>query len=120
MYQMLAVEIGSRESAGVSSGIAATLLQMGNFAMAPLFGYMADVTGSYTKSWGLLMLSQLLGIVLLGWLRTAPDDTHTRGRVPAGYGSGLESSFQLLMHAFLPACSGSSPPIWSIHCSKHA
>jgi MFS transporter, ACS family, hexuronate transporter len=79
LYQTLAVEISSRESAGVSSGITVTLLQMGNFAMAPLFGYMADVTGSYTKSWGLLMLSQLLGIVLLGRMRTAPVTPQMQG-----------------------------------------
>jgi hypothetical protein len=37
-----------------------------------LFGFIVDLTGSYTQSWGLLMVSQLLGIVLLGWVRTAP------------------------------------------------
>jgi WD40 repeat protein/type II secretory pathway predicted ATPase ExeA/nitrate/nitrite transporter NarK len=71
LYQTLSVEISSQVFAGVSAGIATTLLYLGNFTIAPLFGYMVDVTGSYTTSWRLLMLLQLLGIVLLSWVRTA-------------------------------------------------
>ena len=78
LYQTLSVEISSQGRAGVSSGIATTLLHLGNFTVAPLFGYMVDVTGSYTTSWGLLMLLQLLGIVLLSWVRTAPMTPQVR------------------------------------------
>jgi WD40 repeat protein/nitrate/nitrite transporter NarK len=73
LYQTLSVELSGQERAGVSSGITTTLLHLGNFALVPAFGYMVDVTGSYTRSWGLLMLAQLCGIVLLGWVRIAPE-----------------------------------------------
>jgi type II secretory pathway predicted ATPase ExeA/nitrate/nitrite transporter NarK len=72
LYQSVAVELSSPERAGVSAGIATTLLHLGTFAIAPVFGYLVDVTGSYTTAWGLLLLAQLLGIVLLGWVRPAP------------------------------------------------
>ena len=72
LYQTLSVELSGQEFAGVSSGIATTFLHLGNFAIVPLFGYMVDVTGSYTSSWGLLMLSQLFGIMLLGGVQPAP------------------------------------------------
>src|SRR5215510_8170231 len=92
LYQTLSVEISSQELAGVSSGITTTLLLLGNFAIAPLFGYIVDVTGSYTTSWGLLLLWQLLGIMLLSWVRTAP----VTPQVMAGYSGhrGMRVVFQ--------------------------
>jgi len=101
LYQTLSVELSSQELAGVSSGIATTLLHLGNFAIAPLFGYLVDVTGSYTMSWGLLMLAQLLGIVLLSWVRTAPVPPQVRTaygatRAHPRWGWGVTAAASLL------------------------
>jgi MFS family permease len=71
VYQTLAVELAGRESAGLGSGIAATFVQVGSTVTSPLFGYLADVTGSYTVSWSMLVLWLLLGIGLLGPVRPA-------------------------------------------------
>jgi fucose permease len=68
----LVAELSGRQSAGVGVGISMTLVNAGNIIMPPLFGYSADVTGSYMLSWGLLILWLLLGIALLGLVRTPP------------------------------------------------
>jgi sugar phosphate permease len=73
MYQTLVVEVASQTSTGVGVGISVTLLYLGSTATAPVFGYVADTTGSYTASWGVLMLGCLLGIGLLSWVKTSPD-----------------------------------------------
>jgi sugar phosphate permease len=78
MYQTLVVEVASQTSTGVGVGISVTLLYLGSTATAPVFGYVADTTGSYTASWGVLMLGCLLGIGLLSWVQTSPD--HRRRR----------------------------------------
>ena len=70
LHQTMAAELAGRAAAGVGSGIAMTFLQIGSTVTPPLFGYMADITGSYTMSWGLLVLWLLLGVVLLGWVET--------------------------------------------------
>jgi MFS family permease len=71
-YQTLATELAGRAFAGVGAGIAATFVHVGSTVMPPVFGYLADVTGAFTVSWGVLVLWLLLGIGLLGWVRTAP------------------------------------------------
>jgi MFS transporter, ACS family, hexuronate transporter len=71
LHQTMAAELAGRESAGVGSGITMTFLQIGSTVTPPLFGYTADITGSYTGSWGMLVLWLLLGIGLLSWVQTA-------------------------------------------------
>jgi MFS transporter, ACS family, hexuronate transporter len=66
VYQTLAGELAGQESAGLGTGIATTFFQVGSMVSPPLFGYLADVTGTYTVSWGMLVLCLLLGIGLLG------------------------------------------------------
>ena len=66
VYQTLAVELAGQESAGLGTGIATTFIQVGSTVSPPLFGYCVDVTGTYTVSWGMLVLCLLLGIGLLG------------------------------------------------------
>jgi MFS transporter, ACS family, hexuronate transporter len=75
VHMTLVAELSGRESAGVGVGISMTLVNAGNIIMPPLFGYAADVTGSYTLSWGLLILWLALGLALLACVRapgTAP------------------------------------------------
>jgi MFS family permease len=72
VHMTLVAELSGRQSAGVGVGISMTLVNAGNIIMPPLFGYSADVTGSYMLSWGLLILWLLLGIALLGLVRTPP------------------------------------------------
>jgi MFS family permease len=71
IYQTLAAELAGRDSAGLGSGVATACLLSGSTVTPPMFGYLADVTGAYTVSWGLLVLWLLLGIGLLGWIRPA-------------------------------------------------
>jgi MFS family permease len=70
VHMTLMAELSGRESAGIRVGISMTLVNAGNILMPPLFGYTADVTGSYMLSWGFLILWLLLGIALLGFVRT--------------------------------------------------
>ena len=72
MYQTLAVEVAGQGAAGVGIGITVSLMYASTTATAPLFGYVADMTGSYTLSWGLLILWLLLGIGCLAVMRIAP------------------------------------------------
>jgi MFS family permease len=74
-YLTLAAELVGR-AAGLGVGLATTCLYVGSTFTMPLFGRLADVTGSYTLSWGLLILWLLLGIGLLG------------GRRPVAAGAG--------------------------------
>jgi MFS family permease len=67
-YLTLASELSGR-AAGMGVGLATTCLYAGSTVTMPLFGRLADVTGSYALSWGLLILWLLVGIGLLGGRR---------------------------------------------------
>jgi hypothetical protein len=61
------------------------LFEVGSTVTPLLFGYLADVTGAYTASWGLLVLGLLLGVGLLGWVQAASPTAEERaepGLVP--------------------------------------
>ena len=65
MNLVLASEFAGKQNAGLAVGYAATISLIGNLAGPPLFGWMADASGSYTLSWWLLTASALVAIVLL-------------------------------------------------------
>jgi len=65
MNLVLASEFAGKENAGLAVGYAATISLIGNLAGPPLFGWMADLTGSYSMSWWLLTVSAVFAIVLL-------------------------------------------------------
>jgi MFS family permease len=67
-YLTLASELSGR-AVGMGVGWATTCLYAGSTFTMPLFGRLADVTGSYALSWGLLILWLLVGIGLLGGMR---------------------------------------------------
>jgi hypothetical protein len=52
LYLTLAAERAGQAAAGVGLGIASTWFQVGSTVTPLLFGYLADVTGAYTASWG--------------------------------------------------------------------
>jgi predicted MFS family arabinose efflux permease len=64
IYITLASELSGR-AAGVGVGLATTFMYLGSSLTLPLFGRLADVTGSYAPSWGVLILWLLVG---MGWL----------------------------------------------------
>ena len=65
MNLVLASEFAGKQNAGLAVGYAATISLIGNLAGPPLFGWMADASGSYTLSWWLLTASALVAIVML-------------------------------------------------------
>lgn len=72
LYQTLATELAGRDAQGLGAGLATALGQLGSTVTSPLFGALADATGSYTASWGLLMLWLLGAMGLLRPDRRAP------------------------------------------------
>jgi nitrate/nitrite transporter NarK len=73
LYATLATELAGGRATGLGSGIASACFQAGSTVTPVLFGYLADTTGSYTGSWGMLVLWLLLGIGLLHWVETVPS-----------------------------------------------
>jgi nitrate/nitrite transporter NarK len=73
LYATLATELAGGRATGLGSGIASAFFQAGSTVTPVLFGSIADTTGSYTGSWGMLVLWLLLGIGLLHWVETAPS-----------------------------------------------
>jgi MFS family permease len=65
MNLVLASEFAGKENAGLAVGYAATISLIGNLAGPPLFGWMADLTGSYSMSWWFLTASAAFAIALL-------------------------------------------------------
>jgi len=61
----LASKFAGKQNAGLAVGYATTISLIGNLAGPPLFGRVADASGSYTLSWWLLTASALVAIVLL-------------------------------------------------------
>jgi predicted MFS family arabinose efflux permease len=72
VHMTLMAELAGREAAGVGVGISMTLVNAGNIVMPPLFGYAADVTGSYSLSWALLIVWLGLGLLLLALVHPTP------------------------------------------------
>jgi MFS family permease len=69
MNLVLASEFAGRENAGLAVGYAATISLIGNLAGPPLFGWMADISGSYSMSWWLMTVSAIVAVVLLFFIQ---------------------------------------------------
>jgi sugar phosphate permease len=65
MNLVLASEFAGRENAGLAVGYAAMISLVGNLLGPPIFGWMADVTGSYSVGWWFLTASALVSVALL-------------------------------------------------------
>lgn len=69
VYLTLGAELVDPGAVGLVSGLLSASMHVGNLVTAPLFGYVVDVTGSYTYAWGLLGLWWLLGLGTLAPVR---------------------------------------------------
>jgi MFS family permease len=65
MNLVLASEFAGKENAGLAVGYAASISLIGNLVGPPIFGWMADATGSYSLGWWFLTASALVSIILL-------------------------------------------------------
>jgi MFS family permease len=63
-YALIA-EIAGRAKTGAALGIVITFNSVGTIIGTPLFGYIVDVTGSYSTAWEALAAAILVGIVAL-------------------------------------------------------
>ncbi len=69
MNLVLASEFAGKENAGLAVGYAATISLVGNLLGPPLFGWMADMSGSYSMSWWLMTASAVAAVILLFFIQ---------------------------------------------------
>ncbi len=67
----LVIEIVGAESAGSAISLVQGLSMPATLLAPPLFGLLADVTGSYRVSWLVLTLISLIGLITLRWVSEA-------------------------------------------------
>jgi ACS family hexuronate transporter-like MFS transporter len=58
-------EIAGKAQTGAALGMVITINSIGTIIGTPLFGYIVDVTGSYSRAWQALAVAILVGIVAL-------------------------------------------------------
>ena len=63
-YALIA-EIAGRANTGAALGVVITFNSVGTIIGTPLFGYLVDVTGSYSTAWQALAAAILVGILAL-------------------------------------------------------
>ena len=69
VYTTLIAELAGPALTGTAVGFSSMIIGVANFGVTPLFGLMADRTGSYDAGWWMLVGIAGMGIVLLGVLR---------------------------------------------------
>ena len=67
-YTMVA-ELAGKDNAATACGAAGMILVMGNVLGVPVFGYLSDLTGSWTWSWIYLVVVGLIGTGALFFVR---------------------------------------------------
>ena len=65
-------EIAGKAQTGAALGMVITINSIGTIFGTPLFGYIVDVTGSYSTAWQALAVAILLGIVALSLFLKEP------------------------------------------------
>jgi MFS transporter, ACS family, hexuronate transporter len=65
VYTLLMPELAGRDQAAGAVGLGYTILQVGTFAGAPLFGLIVDLSGDYRWAWRALALAAAVGTALL-------------------------------------------------------
>jgi sugar phosphate permease len=65
MNLILTSEFAGKENAGLAVGYSAMISLTGNLVGPPIFGWMVDVTGTYSLGWWFLTASALVSIILL-------------------------------------------------------
>jgi cyanate permease len=66
-------ELGGKARAGTALGTMVTVNAAAATLGPPLFGYLADRTGSYSTSWLALAATLFLGVMLLSLFLKEPD-----------------------------------------------
>ena len=66
---VFAAELVGPDLTGTAMGFLVTTAQLGNFAVAPLFGLVVDRSGSYALAWWSMAGFAVVGILFLGLLR---------------------------------------------------
>ena len=72
----LVIEIVGAESAGTAISLVQGLSMPATLLAPPLFGLLADVTGSYRISWLVLTIIGMIGLVTLRWVTEEEASTH--------------------------------------------
>jgi len=64
LYLALAAEISGNKYSATGVGLSMTVMQLGNVAGPPLFGFLVDVTGSYQAGWFFLATLSVAGTLM--------------------------------------------------------
>jgi len=74
MNLILVSESTRRENAGLAMGFSLMILLIGNIAGPPIFGYIVDVTGSYSPAWWFLTACSVAAVALMSLVRERKQD----------------------------------------------
>jgi len=67
IYIIMAAEIGGREYAGFSTGTCLAISIIGCIAGPPLFGWLVDITNSYTAAWLAMAACAAIAVLLIAF-----------------------------------------------------
>jgi MFS family permease len=74
MNLILVSESTRRENSGLAMGFSLMILLIGNIAGPPIFGYIVDVTGSYSSVWWFLIACSIWAVALMSLVREKKED----------------------------------------------
>ena len=74
MNLILVSESTRKENAGLAMGFSLMILLIGNIAGPPIFGYIVDVTGSYSPAWWFLTACSVGAVALMSLVREKKQD----------------------------------------------
>ena len=66
---ILVSELTRKENAGLAMGFSLMILLVGNIAGPPIFGYIVDVSGSYSLAWWFLTGCSIVAVALMSLVR---------------------------------------------------
>ena len=89
LFAVLVAEQAGPGLTGTAMGFAITITNLGGFAVAPVFGYIVDETGSYDNGW--LMMVGLAVVATAFLLPLLPGALSKRGGSPLGAGGQGDS-----------------------------
>lgn len=63
VWMTIIVELVQKENSGIATGVTITISSWGVLIIPPLFGYIVDISGSFSKGW--LFIASLMAVVVL-------------------------------------------------------
>ena len=69
VYVVLLAELAGPDLTGTTMGLNSTISHVAGIAIVPLFGLLADQTGTYAMSWWMMAAFSGLGVLLLAFVR---------------------------------------------------